>query len=195
MRSIRHLTPRYVWHRARFAAYRRANPGTPWMAKEVAVMLDSLLRPSDFAVEFGSGSSTSWLGRRVASLISIESDPTWFERVKVSVGAMQSVELRPTSAATSEEYLRAVAEVGQVDVVLDDGCHRGEVALWAIDHLQSGGILIVDDTNWFLPFAPHATCSDYAETPDFEAVVARTDGWRKLWATTGYTDTTIWIKP
>lgn len=158
-------------------------------------MLDSLLRREDRGVEFGSGSSTRWLGLRSSQLISVESDPTWYSRVAEKTSDLASVDLRVVSDASADAYVAGVADIEQVDFVMDDGWHRGAVALWAIDHLRPGGLLVVDDTHWFLPFAPHATCIDYSGAPDFEEVVDRTQGWRRLWGSTGYTDTTIWIKP
>lgn len=67
--------------------------------------------------------------------------------------------------------------------------------------IKSGGIVIVDNINWYLP-APHKTCSpasrsrtDGPATVAWEQFSLAVDHWRSVWTTNGVWDTALWQKP
>ena len=62
--------------------YERKFPSYPWIVKGAVEFIDQYLDPNDQILEFGSGRSTSWFLRRGCSVISIETDRKWHDKVR-----------------------------------------------------------------------------------------------------------------
>ena len=84
-RSIRHWTPRYIRDRLRWYYYFRTHPDVPWLSEQANTMLESLLKPTDVGIEWGSGRSTCWLAKRVKHLISVEENQPWADVVRKQI--------------------------------------------------------------------------------------------------------------
>jgi hypothetical protein len=86
----------------------------------------------------------------------------------------------------------------EMTVVVVDGEYGDHCAVAAVPKLASGGLLIVDDANWFLD---HPTTSPHSRAGrgsanDVWALFAQTvASCRFVWTTDGVTDTAIRIKP
>jgi predicted O-methyltransferase YrrM len=117
--------------------------------------------------EFGSGASTVWLGRRSASVYSVEHDDSFADvmrRVLVEAKVMDTVSLIEAPPKRSRDpevrsgrpgedeldfagYVDALAKVGgQFDVICIDGRARVACALASLPHLAPHGILVWDDS-------------------------------------------------
>lgn len=141
IRELRHL-PASVFYaiRARLTGGRAELPWITWNAME---RLEELLREDWRMVEFGSGASTRWFARRVASLHSIEDDPQWFDRVRPSLPAGVRYELRQGS-----EYWDLSDHPDEsLDLVVVDGIHREKCVTAAVPKLKPGGWIFLDDTD------------------------------------------------
>ena len=209
MRTFRHWTPRYVSDRLRNILYIRRYPDRPWITRAAHDVLASWLRKTDSGLEFGSGRSTIWFARRVARLTSVESDPGWHDRVTSQLVALgiSNVEshLFPGPEVPGKGAESAYAKVAQtfaassLDFVLVDGLYRDACALLSIDRLRPGGLLIIDNVNWFLPSDTRAPASvrSASELHDdnWKTLHNILGDWRRIWTTDGVTDTAIFIKP
>ncbi len=208
-RSFRHWTPRYVVDRIRLMLHERMNPGLPWMGPQAVKFLDNWLRPGDRGLEWGSGRSTVWLARRIARLTSVEHDPSWHAKVKAILGAegfgnvdyrLAPVEDRETPSPGTP-YLSVVEEFspGSFDVVLVDGLYRDLCAEAAMGRLKPGGLLVIDNVNWYLPHATHSPNSvgttGNPATDVWRAVFDDLHSWRCVWTSSGVTDTAFFVKP
>lgn len=102
------LRPFYVAGRIQNWLYERRHPDHPWLAPKAITWLEQNLRPDMRGFEWGSGRSTLWLARRLASLTSIESDASWFAQVTrmVQVSGLTNVDLRhiPLNHPEPETY-------------------------------------------------------------------------------------------
>ena len=208
MRSVSHWTPRYVLARSREALDHKVRPADPWLTREAIGLLDRLLRPTDVAAEFGSGRSTPWIARRVAKLTSVEDNAEWFRIVtdKLKAAGRDNVDYlhRPRDVAdvdgAKSAYVRVLVDFAgnSLDFVLVDGIYRNHCAVRAIDAVKPGGLLVVDNVNWFLPSATHAPTSRGIDDPPVDAVwqtfAERTRAWRRIWTSSGVTDTLILFK-
>ena len=197
MRSFRHWTPRYAAAKLRLLWNERRHPDWPWLTRDAVKLLDSLLCRDDVGAEFGAGRSTLWLARRCARLTSVESDRAWYQRVARmleenainNVGLLHRVE--PEYVAVAEEM-----EDGSLDFALVDGIARDRCALALLPKLKPGGLMIIDNVNWYLPNRSHAPTSrrnDY-ETPVWAEVERRIASWRRIWTSNGVTDTLIAVR-
>jgi SAM-dependent methyltransferase len=208
-RSYRHWTPRYLVDRIRLEFYERLHPDHPWLTKSANAILQSQLQNNCVGLEFGSGRSTLWFARRVRHLTSIEHDPVWFRKVSGMLAAnrianvshlLREVDRSEQEAATTG-YLRALDDftAESLDFVLVDGVYRAACANGAIDKLRPGGMMILDNVNWYLPCESRAPNSrrlpDGPASPDWAQFEDRVSTWRRDWTTSGVTDTAIFYKP
>lgn len=199
--------PRRARDRVAAEVYRRRNLDQPWLGRDAIKLLADLLASADRGLEWGSGSSTSWLSRRVHSLRSIEHDPAWFQRVQQELerGGLDRDSLRLLSPAPADDppaspYVRVIDEFadGELNLCFVDGEHRAACALEAVPKLAAGGLLVIDDVHGYLDHATNSPHSRYGRGPvdgawgQFQAAVG---GWRIIWTSDGFSDTAFWIKP
>ena len=201
MRRIKHWTPRYIVNRLRLMAYERRHPDAPWLTQEMVALLESWLRPEDHALEWGAGRSTLWLARRVGRLTSVEHNPSYHLRLKACLQAegLRNVELH--FCEQEAEYVAVAAQLPpeNLDLVLVDGLARDLCALAALSRLKAGGILVLDNSNWYLPSESHSPNSRRRQegpaSDAWELFASRVKGWRCLWTSNGVADTALWVKP
>lgn len=208
-RSFRHWTPRYVADRIGVMIYANLNPDAPWLTRQAVEILDDWIRERDCGVEWGSGRSTIWLAHRVERLISIEHDAEWYEKVRSQLeeDKLKNVEYHyaevkyPDAAPDISRYLEAARKEPEssVDFVLVDGILRDHCAELAVGLLKPGGLLVIDNSNWYLPF-PSRSPKSVGEngTPSSERwkeVFSKIRKWRHIWTSNGVTDTAFFVKP
>lgn len=190
---LRHLLrPLYLARRLQNWIYEQRHPDHPWLAPAAIAWLDQHLRPDMRGWEWGSGRSTLWFARRLASLTSIESDVTWFEQVRSMVSGLSNVDLRhiPLEHREAETYAldyavlpaNAAAIVSEPDASLDfvvvDGWYRPVCARAALSKLKPGGLLLIDNTDWKDPPHVHVP-KDWPLVHQSRNVMTQTSIWRK----------------
>jgi len=141
----------------------------PWFSFGAIRELDRRITARHRVFEFGSGGSTFFFARRAASIVTIESDPGWHERVQQLVRArsLQNVScvLHPLGDDNAADYrnnpfFREVLTAQWDVVVIDSFCGHGiggphgglrpyafELAL---PQVAPGGLLVLDDS-WMFP--------------------------------------------
>ncbi len=167
-----------------------------------------MLRPSDIGAEFGSGRSTLWLARRCAHLISVEHDPVWHAKV-AEVLAEQEItnvdyQCHPEGESDQTGELSRYVQVARlfgdqtIDFALVDGSYRDYVALSVLPKIKPGGMLIIDNVNWFLPSptrSPNSRRPSQAPaTTAWDQVAVQLADWRRIWTSSGVWDTAIFVK-
>lgn len=207
-RTVAHWTPRYIRDRASDVIYQRRHPDAPWLTAEAIRLLATMLRPSDRGAEFGSGRSTLWLARRCAHLTSVEHDESWHASVSAALASegITHVDLQcrprdePDASGDRSAYARAALCLGDesIDFALVDGVYRDYVALFLLEKIRPGGMLIIDDVQRYLPSATRSPASlrpqAAAATPGWEQAAAVLARWRRIWTTNGVSDTAIFVK-
>lgn len=127
-----------------------------WLPDVAKDWMKKWVKPDMRGVEFGSGCSTLWLGQRVRSLVSVESDREWYERVKEWLKQYNIKNVELIYAPNKEKYLGVLDrfEDRHFDFAFSDGpgnlrspCIR---ASWP--KVKVGGALIADNTE-----SPHST--------------------------------------
>jgi SAM-dependent methyltransferase len=208
MRPLKHLTPRYVLNRSSLMVWQRRNPQAPWLTRTAIDFIGEWLGQTDTVFEWGSGRSTAWFAKHAGRVVSVEHDPVWYELVaeQLKSGGPATVErhLAKTSEAVKDEASQEYVDIidvlpdKTVDLILVDGLHRDECAVRAVGKLRPGGLLVLDNADWYFATGSHTPASKWnqklwSETwGSFEAAVA---GWRRIVTTNGVWDTVIWIKP
>jgi predicted O-methyltransferase YrrM len=209
MHSIRHWTLRYLVDRFKDKLYRKRHPGFPWLAPEAIRFLETFLRPTDKGLEFGSGRSTLWFASRVAQLTSVEHNQKWYSIVNenlqnkniknVSYHYFPKTENDPSGKDSAYVHVVDSITAASLDFILIDGTYRSQCVLRSIPLLASGGILIIDNVNKYLPSASHAPNSrSIGEGPldaEWQQVLEIIGSWRGYWTGNGVSDTAIYFKP
>ncbi|MDH5674584.1 MAG: class I SAM-dependent methyltransferase [Myxococcales bacterium] len=188
--------------RLRVGLYEKFNPSAPWLTKSAVEFLDEWISRNDTVVEFGSGRSTLWFAERARRVISTEHDAEWYSHVsdRLEVMRLGNVEyflahVEPTS------YLSHASEAlsGFADLILVDGQAREHCATWAIGRIRPGGLIVVDNSNWFLPRATRSPASVGACADPLNGVWGdfhdQTRDWRCYWTSNGVSDTAIYFAP
>jgi predicted O-methyltransferase YrrM len=208
LRTFKHWTPRYVLARSREALDHKTRPADPWLTREAIGLLDRLLRPTDVAVEFGSGRSTAWFASRVAKLTSVEDNAEWFAIVaaKLRAAGQGNVDYLhrprdvPDDDGANAAYVRVLDGIADesLDFVLVDGIYRNHCAVRAVAKVKRGGMIAIDNVNWFLPSGTRSPTSRGLNDPPVDAVwrtfADQTRDWRRIWTSSGVTDTLIVFK-
>lgn len=138
--------------------------GLPWIAFSAIRFLERYLRADMNVCEFGAGGSTRFFSRRCRSVLSIEHDARWIERVRQVLDAdgAANVQLRHAPFARSDrvDFRRSGFfsfpigdryDVILVDLLDDEFLLRPECFRFAEENLVApGGIIILDDA-WRYP--------------------------------------------
>src|SRR3989338_6779055 len=158
MRSLRHWTPRYVVNRLRVLAYKRLHPGEPWLTRDMVELLKTRLTGAHRGLEWGAGRSTLWLAARLGSLVSVEHDEAYCRQVQAALEkkGLRNVDLRFHPAEPDYVAVADKLPPARLDFVLVDGQARDLCALAALPRLKPGGLLVVDNSNLYLPCSSHA---------------------------------------
>ena len=204
-----HWTPRYVYRRTGQIMYERAHPDDPWLTPAAISLLTRLLRPVDTGAEFGSGRSTVWFAARVAALTSVEHDKRWYEAVSArlaerglsNVSCILAEEDQPVERGGDSAYARTALAFpdASLDFALVDGHYRDYSAKFIMAKIKPGGMLIIDNVNWYLPCrskSPNSRTPELGPAAGVWAEVWRELAkWRTIWTSSGVWDTAIFIKP
>jgi len=201
--AISHLTPRYVKNRMKVFLFEKTNPGLPWLTKDAIFLLDQLLKKEDIGVEFGSGRSTLWFAKKLKHLTSVEDNLTWYEKVRIMLsdaGISNEVDYRCCEEESNFYNQSNSFNDSSIDFCLVDGKSRAKCALLMLPKIKSGGILVVDNINWFLPndvtHSPSSRRTSIGHaSEDWALFEQKITSWRRIWTTNGVTDTCLWIKP
>ena len=127
----------------------------------------SYLKKSDVGLEFGSGRSTLWFAKRIHIFYSVETDSIWFDKVKQAVNCngihnvtliyLEDTSCLPEARQTDSKDILKYNEIikmfqpDSLEFVLVDGANRSFCANAAIEIVKNGGIIIIDNAEWFIP--------------------------------------------
>jgi hypothetical protein len=124
----------------------------PWFTYPAIDFLSQLDLAGRTVFEWGSGASTLFWAGRARSVVSVESEPEWHQRVAST--APSNVELLLVSREV-EEYAGAIRGHGRFDVIVVDGTgeSRPRCCELALEHVRPGGIVILDNSDLWLKSA------------------------------------------
>lgn len=149
-----HWTPRYIRDRIALSRWQKRHPQAPWLVRQAVEVLDQWLNPSDTVVEFGSGRSTVWFASRVAHVVSVEHHQPWHAAVTQKLADQGITNVAYTLAPEQPAPYVAAADnalKGKADLILVDGIYRDACLLWALERLKPDGVIVLDNSNRYLP--------------------------------------------
>ncbi len=96
--------------------------------------------------EFGSGYSTVFWGGRARTVVAVEHEKEWYDRMLPEIPGNVDYRL----VAEPDRYPRLILEYpGLFDVVIIDGELRPDCVGPALEKLHEDGLIIVDNADWF----------------------------------------------
>lgn len=207
-RPKKHWTIRYMRARLRQMQWQKAHPLDPWLTRDGVEFFRNWLRAGDIMVEFGSGRSTLWFARAIqpgGHIISVEHHEGWHKDV---AQRLRSSGLSNYTYCLAEEkpvpYVAAAdAELkkhgGLADIILVDGRMRDHCAIWALEHIRPGGMIVVDNVQRYLPHQSNAPTAIAANgQPDgdlWKKFANAVSTWRKHWTSDDVEDTAFFFAP
>ena len=203
----KHWTPTYILNRIKTGIYWKLNQDKPWLTKKANEYLDKNLNKQMVGLEFGSGRSTIFFAKKLNKLISVENNKEWYTKVQslLEEQKIKNVDYRIANVDNDNpdisDYHNIIDEFNDeyFDFILVDGVIRDLCALKAVCKLKSGGLLVIDNVNWFFPsnsIAPNSVPIDGTLIGrNWSVVYGKIKNWKKIWTTNGVTDTAIYIKP
>jgi tRNA A58 N-methylase Trm61 len=187
----------------------------PWMGPAAIRIFKSIINKDMRGFEYGSGSSTVFFASLSSELVSIEHHEGWYKKVQsdLETKSVKNVDYHlikaklmvnpsesdndkiinshlefmlknfPDTAVMQEfrDYFSFIDsyENAYFDFVIVDGRARTECVCFAMDKIKPGGFIVLAN----------------AERNRYKPVHSLLKDWKKVYTTTGLTDTIFWFKP
>lgn len=124
----------------------------PWWTYPAIEWIRARVRKTDRVFEYGCGSSTLWLAAHAASVVSVEHDRVWFERIGKLLPTNAAIQFRPAGAEEADDvaapYARAILDQAEpLDIVVIDGMERNACARLAVEKLADDGLIVFDNSH------------------------------------------------
>lgn len=118
----------------------------PWYTYPAIEYFNQLDARALRVFEYGSGNSSLYWASKGAEVWSVEHDPAWWESMGTKSALLKGLFLRESADA----YAQAIHDVGgDFDIIVIDGAWRNECVAAALSHLRSGGMIILDNSDWY----------------------------------------------
>lgn len=152
-------------------------PAVPWWPTLAIPAVEAVLRPDMKAIEFGSGSSSIWIGQRVKSLLTVEDDPSWAEKTRERLRSAGLVNV-VVKLAREAEYWSA-GDDDSFDFAVVDGRYRWKCLEHTLPRISRGGYVYFDNADADKDAATYENAGDaYLAQKAIEAFVAARPGSR-----------------
>ena len=122
---------------------KNGNP-IPWITYAAIYFLENKINKGHSVYEYGSGNSTLWWAKKAKSVISVENDKFWQQKVSKTLPKNAQVIFRPLG----KEYSNSISEQkNNFDIVIVDGRQRVDCALASVNKLNNKGIIVWDNSD------------------------------------------------
>jgi hypothetical protein len=119
---------------------------------------------SDFhLIEFGSGNSTLYFEKKFKSVISYETDFSWYEKIKKIVTTTKYIYIEAEKLENGEFSLNMDIE-GKNIILIDAHCNRYKIAKHCLEK-NIPAFVILDNSDWYRNTAELISSFNYFEVP------------------------------
>jgi hypothetical protein len=117
----------------------------PWVTYSFIDFIRPRLNKTLSVFEYGSGSSTLFYAKLVRSVVSVEHDKSWYQKILGSKPA--NAEMIFTDLQPNGEYSKKAASLGtKFDIIIVDGRDRVNCCKHSVEALSSTGVMVLDDS-------------------------------------------------
>ena len=118
----------------------------PWITYPCVDFLQERLNQTMNIFEYGIGFSTLFYLDKVKNIVSVEHNEEWFKKISFLTKGYKNLVLI-YSPLVDNQYSKSIVEQQLMfDIVIIDGRQRVECIKYAVNHLSSVGVVIVDNT-------------------------------------------------
>jgi hypothetical protein len=122
------------------------NDPLPWYTYPAIAFFDQLDFTGCHVFEYGSGNSSKFWSGRSLSVTSVEISHDWYQTVLKNLSPNNSLIYAPSV----KEYVTSINKNSHhYDVIVVDGSFRFDCAGEAVKKLSQGGIIILDNSDWY----------------------------------------------
>lgn len=128
--------------------YDEAGNVNPWLAMSAVELLKEKVTKEHCVFEWGAGNSTLFWAQRAKSVVSIEIDEAWCNKVSNKVDNNVTIKYIDYEK-NSERYGKAILDEELLfDIILIDGMYDRDIcARSAVKRIKNTGVIIVDNTD------------------------------------------------
>ena len=148
---VTHMFGDYGWLRSmrEGRSVNRDGQWIPWFTYPAIDFLSQFDYTQRSVFEYGSGASTLFWASRARCVVSVESEADWCAKVRAGAPANCEVIFSPRDP---DEYSGQIRTHGRFDVVVIDGTGESRpLCCWrALEHLEPGGMIILDNSDLWL---------------------------------------------
>lgn len=130
----------------------------PWYTYPAIEFLAHLDLSAKHVFEYGLGNSSYFLSRNCATVTSVDIDWDWYQ--KIAAHKRPNMDIR--FAADRRSYVSSIQtpDNRQYDIIVVDGSYRLECCHAAIQRFAPGGLIILDNSDWFQESAAFLASQD-----------------------------------
>ena len=141
----------HLYSSSKWSCVDKDNHPIPWYTYPAIEYLKQLDFSEKKVFEYGSGNSSLFWAKVAKKVVSIESDREWYEKI-YSQNKYNNLEIKLISDLQSYDREILNYEDG-FDVIIIDGKNRYQCSQEAIKKLKPGGLIILDNSDWFVKSA------------------------------------------
>ncbi len=116
----------------------------PWVTYGFIHFIEKRLKNDMSVFEFGSGYSTIWYAKKVNSIICLEHDKDWFEKIKNQLPENAIINYCELIENYYNRFLFRLKK--EFDIIIIDGRQRVECIKNSISNLKDDGVMVLDDS-------------------------------------------------
>lgn len=152
----------HFWSTLKYSAVDKDKNPIPWYTYPAIEYLKQLDFSEKTVFEYGSGNSSLFWAKIAKSVISIENDKTWYQKISHQ-NTYKNLKIQLIEDEVS--YYKHILQYSQnFDVIIIDGnFSRYQCAQVAINKLSKGGLIILDNADWWVKTAESLRLSDLIE--------------------------------
>lgn len=118
----------------------------PWFTYPFIDFLKVRLNKNMKVFEFGSGNSTIWFAKRVSSIVSVEHNEKWYNKIREAIP--QNAKIIFNNPTNENEYHKIIKTMtDKFDLIIVDAIDRVNCLRVSKDHLSENGVIILDNSN------------------------------------------------
>jgi hypothetical protein len=118
----------------------------PWYTYPALEYIRQLDFCNKSVFEYGAGNSTIFWANLSHSVMSVEDNKQWFDRISLKLPLNAQIIL----VSQQQEYIQSIHRPGcNFDVIIIDGEYRYECCQQAPTRLNDGGFIILDNADWY----------------------------------------------
>lgn len=134
----------------------------PWLTYPMIEFLKGFDFSGKTVFEYGSGSSTLFWASRARHVTSVELDGEWYRMLLPRIPANVTLMHEPHGG----KYAGKIREFAcGFDIIVIDGAERYRCANAAIESLARGGMIILDNAEWYPNTAQMLSSAGFVEVP------------------------------